>query len=117
MIAMRGTDSPRMSRGIALVYASSHPPTARTGQARAPESLGPGPVCGVAPPPLVAEPGLEPEPAPPETLLPQITPPLAHHGRVRRTGVVGEHGGGPAELVAEQTPAHVVDVVGIPVVR
>ena len=65
---------------------------------------------------LVAQPLRQPEPAAAQPLVPHLAPPLADDVRVRRAGVVGEHRRRPREVVGEQAAAHVVHVVGVPVV-
>ncbi len=65
---------------------------------------------------LVLQPVLQPEAAPLEPLEPQLAPVRAVP-RVRRQRVAGEHLAGPGKLVEQQAAAHVVDVVGIAVVR
>src|SRR5262249_59875040 len=49
--------------------------------------------------PLVAEPGVNPEPAAAETLEPHVAPARADYGGIRRARVVGEHGRRPAQVV------------------
>ena len=65
----------------------------------------------------MAEPRVDPEPAAAEPLEPHRAPARADDRRVRRARVVGEHGRRPAQVVEKQAPAHVVDVVGVAVVR
>ena len=65
---------------------------------------------------LVAQPLGEPQPAVAQPLVPHLPPPLADHVRVGRAGVVGEHRRRPRQVVRQQAAAHVVHVVGVPVV-
>ena len=68
-------------------------------------------------PPLVTEPRVDPEAAAAQALEPHRPPARADDCRVRGARVVGEHGRRPAQVVREQAPAHVVDVVRVAVVR
>ena len=51
-----------------------------------------------------------------QALQPDLPPRGADQDRVRRTGRVGEHGRGPAQVLVQQAAALVVDVVGVAVV-
>ena len=65
---------------------------------------------------LMLQPLGQPQAAVLEAFLPHVAPAVADEQRVRRTGIGIEHGRGPREVVAEQTAAHVMNVVGVTVV-
>src|SRR5699024_9527859 len=78
--------------------------------------LGDGTVLPVLVAVLVAQPRVEPQTAVLQPLVPHLPPAFPHQGRVRGAGVVGEHGGGPGQVVTQQASPHVVHVVEVTVI-
>ncbi len=105
-----------MSRGTAFEYASSHPPTAKTGHSIAEKSSHTEPCRQNASRRWCRSQVSSQRPLPRRRREPQLAPAVAHDGRIGRARVVGEHGRGPAEVVEEERAAHVVDVVRVAVV-
>ncbi len=65
---------------------------------------------------LVLQPVHDPWPGGVEPRLPDVAPGLADQLRIGRTDKGRKHGEGPVGVLAQETAAHVVDVVGIAVV-
>ena len=76
-----------------------------------------GAMCPLPVATLMAEPAEGPRHKAVEAFEPDFAPSIADDLRVGRPGIEGKHRGCPGEVVCDQATAHVVDVVGIPVIR
>src|SRR5467141_3789361 len=66
---------------------------------------------------LMLDPGLHPKAAVTQSGEPHLAPALTDDRRIWRAAVVGEHDRRPAQIVGQKAAAHVMDVVGVAVIR
>ena len=70
---------------------------------------------GIAP--LVIEPERRPKRHMAEACKPAIAPCFTDNCGIKRARLIGEHDRTPPEIIIEQAPAHIVDVIGVAIIR